>query len=93
MQIKLTTSAVNDLDDIETYIYKDNPKVAKEVVLKIIYKIKTILVNSPGIGRPGRAKNTREYVLSDMLYIIPYRVKNDCLEILRIIHSSRKYPV
>jgi len=92
MQIKLTIPALKDLDSIETYIYQDDPKAAKEVVLKIILKIKTILVNSPGIGRPGRVKNTREYVLSDLPYIIPYRVRGGTLEILRIMHTARKYP-
>jgi toxin ParE1/3/4 len=92
MQIKFSKPALKDLDNIETYIYQDNPKSAKEVVLKIIHKIKIILVNSPGIGRPGRVKNTREYVINDLPYIIPYRVKDGCLEILRIMHTSRKYP-
>lgn len=93
MKIIYTPAADRDLDDIETYIFKDNPSAATEVILTILEKIETIIVNNPGIGRKGRLLGTREFVFNDLPYVIPYRVKDGVLEILRIIHTSRKFPV
>ena len=92
MKIILTPAADQDLDDIESYIFKDNPTAAVEVVLTILEKIETIIINNPSIGRKGRILGTREFVMADLPYIIPYRIKDEVLEILRVIHTSRKFP-
>lgn len=92
MKIILTPAANQDLDDIESYIFKDNPSAAVEVILTILEKIETVIALNPGIGRKGRILGTREFVLNDFPYIIPYRVKDGALEILRIVHTSRKFP-
>jgi len=92
MQVKLTKAANKDLDNIEVYIYQANPKAAKEVVLTIISKIKTILAINPRIGRPGRIIGTREYIIKGLPYIIPYRVKSGILEVIRVLHEKRIYP-
>jgi plasmid stabilization system protein ParE len=49
------------------------------------------LVQQPAMGRVGRIKGTREAVLSDISYIIAYRVGQD-IEILTIIHTSQRWP-
>lgn len=43
------------------------------------------------MGRVGRIRGTRETVLSDISYIIAYRVGED-IEILTIIHTSQRWP-
>lgn len=43
------------------------------------------------MGRVGRIRGTREAVLSDISYIIAYRVSGD-IEILTIIHTSQRWP-
>lgn len=43
------------------------------------------------MGRPGRVAATREGVLPNFPYIIPYRVKDQWIEILRVFHTSRKW--
>ncbi|PIW88418.1 MAG: type II toxin-antitoxin system mRNA interferase toxin, RelE/StbE family, partial [Nitrospirae bacterium CG_4_8_14_3_um_filter_44_28] len=40
----------------------------------------------------GRVEGTRELVISGLPYIIPYRVKNNTIEILRVLHAARKWP-
>lgn len=50
-----------------------------------------VLSNSPGIGRPGRVKSSRELVLVDIPYIIAYRVKDSTIEILRVLHQIRMW--
>ncbi len=91
MKIKWLKIALMDLDDIMIFISKDNPKIANRIV-NIIWDSVKILKNSPELGKPGRVLNTRELIITGLPYIIPYRVKNNQIEILRIIHSSRNYP-
>ena len=43
------------------------------------------------MGRVGRIRGTWEGVLSDISYIIAYRVGED-VEILTIIHTSQRWP-
>ena len=47
-----------------------------------------MLVDFPATGRAGR---TRELVLGDIPYIIPYRVGHD-VEILTIMHAQQRWP-
>ena len=46
----------------------------------------------PQSGRPGRVKRTRELIVPGLPYIIPYRVVDDVVVILSVIHTSRKWP-
>ena len=36
--------------------------------------------------------NTRELVVPKTRYIVPYRVRGDTIEILRVFHTSRRLP-
>lgn len=40
------------------------------------------------MGRPGRIPGTRELIISSIPYIIPYRVKNNSIEVLRVLHVA-----
>jgi toxin ParE1/3/4 len=50
------------------------------------------LEEQPGLGRPGRVPGSRELIVSRTRYIVPYRVRGDTVEILRVFHSSRRLP-
>jgi toxin ParE1/3/4 len=54
--------------------------------------IGTTLAENPHIGRPGRVPGTREFVIDKTPYIVPYRVKDNALQILRIYHGARRWP-
>ena len=43
-------------------------------------------------GRPGRWSGTRELVIPRTFDIVPYRVRGDVIEILRVFHSDRRWP-
>jgi toxin ParE1/3/4 len=47
---------------------------------------------NPALGRAGRVAGTRELVVAEAPYIIPYRVRGDAVEILRVFHAARKWP-
>ena len=44
------------------------------------------------MGRPGRVLGTRELVIPDTPYIIPYRVRGDRLELIAVFHGRQKWP-
>ncbi len=49
----------------------------------------SLLKNQPGLGRAGCVLGTKELVVPGVPYIVPYRVKDNCLQILRVYHPSR----
>jgi len=50
------------------------------------------LAEQPAMGRVGRVKGTRELVLADIPYIIPYRVVGGEIEILTVMHAAQRWP-
>lgn len=92
-RIRFSKSAVNDLNSIREYIYDNNKEAAKEVVSYIIEKIETVLAVNPAAGRAGRVLRTRELVISKYPYVVPYQVRDDVVYILRVLHTSRKWPL
>lgn len=90
MKIRWTDEASSDLDEIEIYIIAEGrPKAAVKAVLKILKTTKQ-LSGYPALGRHGRIEGTRELVVPGLPYIIPYRVKNGVIEILRVFHTARE---
>ena len=92
MQVKWTTSAINDLQSLRSYIEKDKPGAAKLLVERIVNTVEKDLVLQPGIGRPGRKAGTREFVISGTPYFIPYRAEGNSLIVLRVLHSAMRWP-
>jgi len=85
--------AAKDLQHIENYIKQDNPLAAIDVVLSIIDTVETLILNNTYIGKSGRVYGTREFIVPDyQSYIIIYRVHDNKLEVIRILHGARKWP-
>jgi len=91
LRIKWLSLALADLDSIEEYIAQESLDAAVKVVLQVIEKVE-LLQNQPNLGRIGRVDETRELILTDIPYVVAYRVKNSSIEILRILHQSRLWP-
>jgi plasmid stabilization system protein ParE len=91
MDIKWVRLAWADLDDVYEFIARDKPEAAGKTVRRILDAAQ-ILADNPGAGRPGRVAGTRELIIAGTPFIVPYRVKNNAVEILRVLHSSRKWP-
>ena len=91
MKIKWLRKALKNLQQEAEYIAKENPETARLVVQRI-HKAVSQLAAEPAIGRPGRVLGTRELVVPQTRYIIPYRVRHNQVEILRVFHTSRKAP-
>ncbi|ACM19804.1 toxin, RelE family [Geotalea daltonii FRC-32] len=91
MRIKWLRQALLDLDEVESYIARDNPVAAIGVVTKIV-KMVSVLEKQPGLGRPGRVPGSKELVIPDTPFIVPYRVKDGLVQVLRVYHTSRRWP-
>ncbi len=84
--------ALKDLLLIKEFIAQDNPKSAVDVTKKIVLNVVEQLSRFQNIGRAGRVSGTRELIISDTPYIAVYRVKSNVPEVLRVLHSSKKWP-
>ena len=91
MRVKWLRRALLNLDHEATYIAQGNPKAAAEFVL-LMRDSALMLGQQPNLGRPGRIPGTRELVVANFPYIMPYRVRSDTVGILRVFHTSRKWP-
>lgn len=91
MQVKWLRRALRNLEQEAAYIAQDNARAAAALVVEADESTR-LLARHPDMGRPGRVPGTRELVLQHFPYIIPYRVKEQRVEILRVFHMSRKWP-
>ena len=92
MNIIWSAEAIADLISLRAYIAEHDPIAARRTAQLIIELIEDMLVHNPHIGRPGRVSGTREFVITKTPYIVPYGVRNDALEILRVDHGTRRRP-
>jgi toxin ParE1/3/4 len=83
--------AVQDLRSLHQHITLENPLAANRVAKRILNAV-NMLIEQPAMGRQGRVHNTRELIVSGSPFIIPYRVKNKNVEILRVFHSAMQWP-
>jgi addiction module RelE/StbE family toxin len=91
MRVRWLRKALRNLDEEATYIAIDNANAARLLVARVLDAVAT-LEQQPALGRPGRVPGTRELVVRKTRYIVPYRVRGDVIEILRIFHTSRRLP-
>jgi len=91
MRLRWLRTALRNLDDEATYISEDDPAAALRVVQRVIQAV-GLLEEQPGLGRPGRVPGTRELLVPRTRYLVPYRVRGQTIEILRVFHMSRSLP-
>jgi toxin ParE1/3/4 len=91
MLIEWSILARGDLKEAVAYIQRDDPATAQIVAQKIINATQK-LVDFPGLGRPGRVEGTRELIVSNLPYVLPYVVEKERVVILRVLHSAMDWP-
>jgi addiction module RelE/StbE family toxin len=91
MRIVWTRKALRHLADIRTYIEQDKPEAARKVAASILRTV-AYLAQHPHLGRPGRKPGTRELVIADTPYLVPYQVRDDRLIILAVLHGAQRPP-
>jgi toxin ParE1/3/4 len=92
MRIRWTALAASDLTGICDYIQEhDGPEAARRVALQI-YEGAGSLTQFPHRGRPGRKPSTRELVFPGLPFLAVYRVREDVIEIDRVLHGAQRWP-
>lgn len=91
MHIRWLKKALANLEIEADYIARDNPAAAGRMVERILEAVE-LLRKNPAMGRAGRVAGTRELVIAQTPYIVPYRVRENTVEILRVFHAMRKWP-
>jgi toxin ParE1/3/4 len=91
VRIKWLRTALANLDTEAEYIARDSPTAASRVATAIATAVDN-LAEFPAMGRPGRVPGTRELVVPNTPYIVPYRVRSNTVEVLRVFHAARKWP-
>ena len=91
MRLRWTRSASHDIDGIGTFIAKDNPAAADRL-LDLIRTSAQRLLDYPTIGRAGRVAGTRELVIVGTPYLVVYRIGEDSIDIVAVLHGARKWP-
>lgn len=84
-------TALRNLDEEAAYIDADDPAAARLVVERVLAAV-DLLIDPPAAGRPGRVPGTRELVVPGTRDLVPYRVRRDAIEVLRVFHGSRRLP-
>jgi toxin ParE1/3/4 len=92
MRVKWRLLAEEDYEQIVDYIAKTNLLAAIEVGDEIMRQVEG-LEKFPESGRLGRIQGTRELVIGGLPYVVPYRIADSTIEILRVFHTSRLWPV
>jgi toxin ParE1/3/4 len=80
-----------DRNAIFDYIEADNPRAAAAVDKRISDRV-NMLQRFPRNGRPGRVTGTRELIIIPTPCIVVYRLIDDTIRVLRVLHSSRQWP-
>ncbi|WP_261111573.1 type II toxin-antitoxin system RelE/ParE family toxin [Serratia quinivorans] len=91
MKIKWLRKAASNFDDAYDWFYQENHQVATRFAREV-FRLVNLLATNPALGRAGRVMGTREIVMKTFPYLIPYRIKNNEIHILRVFHMRRHPP-
>lgn len=91
MKLRWTRAAIADLAEIYVYIAKERPTSALRVAAEIVEQVESLLAN-PHRGRAGRIGGTRELIIGRYPYVIPYRIHEEEIQLLRVLHERRSWP-
>lgn len=92
LAIVWSPEAIDDLQQIRAYIAEEDAAAARLVVQRVVARVTRQLPENPDSGRPGRVPGTRELVVRQTPFIVPYRVAAGRIEILRVYHGARLWP-
>jgi len=90
LSVNWKIEAQDDLVEIIDYIDQRNPSAASELKATIVQAAEN-LPAMPYLFRRGRVPGTREYAVHPN-YIVVYRVGQNVIDVLRVLHSRQQYP-
>ncbi len=88
MKVVWTRPALRHLAEAREFIAIENPVAARRQIERIeltVNRLKTF----PMMGRAGIETGTREFPVAGTPYIVVYRVREEQLRILAVLHGAR----
>ncbi len=73
------------------YIAQDSPDAARRVAEQV-RRAAEILAIHPRLGRDGRVIDTRELVVPNSPFTVAYRVREQYVEIVGVVHQAKRWP-
>ncbi|GAB7127414.1 type II toxin-antitoxin system RelE/ParE family toxin [Silvimonas sp. JCM 19000] len=89
-KVEWVSQARKDLQAILQYIAAANPRAARALADDIFQKVSDLRSQSK-IYRVGRVAGTRELVVRSS-YCLIYRDEEQCIYILRVLHTAMAWP-
>ena len=89
MTIRWSDPAIEDLEAVYDYIARDNENKAAQVVAELLLAIDG-LERFPQMGQTDPSAPGRR-ILTHPPYRIYYRIRRDVIEILSLLHGSRRH--
>ena len=91
MRVRWTPRARNGFVRETRYIARDSPDAARRVAVQV-RKAADMLAIHPRLGRDGRVIDTRELVVPTTPFTIAYRVREQHVEIVGVVHQAKRWP-
>jgi toxin ParE1/3/4 len=91
MTIRWAKDATRELAAAHSYVAAENPSAADRLLLQITEAV-GLLGSHPNVGREGRVKNTRELVIVNTPYIVAYRINQNVVQVLAVLHGKKRWP-
>jgi toxin ParE1/3/4 len=91
MQVVWSELALRDLVALRAFIAMDRPPVADKQMTAVLRAVAR-LAAFPEAGRPGRRAGTRELVVVRTPYLVAYRIRDNRVEVLRVLHERQRWP-
>jgi len=89
LRLEWSRQSRRDLSEIQFYIERSNPRAAAS--FRKIIEEGAERLTFMSFAFAARVPGTREYIVHPN-YILVYKVGDDAVKILRIIHARREYP-
>jgi toxin ParE1/3/4 len=89
MKIRYKARAVRHLKAIHEYIAQNDPAAAQRILHRIEHSINRLLI-LPFSGRPGVVAGTRILVVPGLPYVVIYRVREQDVDIIAVLHTARR---
>jgi len=92
MEVVWLKLAQIDLEKIRTY-YTENAgtQVANNILRKIVHSAK-LIQEHPYIGNNTAQDDLMEWSIPNIPFTLPYQLKNNTIQILRVFHESQQRP-
>jgi toxin ParE1/3/4 len=91
VKLRWTEGAVEDLQSAHDYLEAESPKAALDTVDRVMSAVER-LEQFPHMGRAGRVDGSRELVVTGTPFLVAYRLRNESIQILAVLHGARKWP-